>query len=171
MAYTRAEKALRRLFLALILGAVAFFIYDEYSEARMRYRIKYTLSTMRKIGYAWEQRATDLNRYNAAGGSVLILPAINQSEAVTFPYRLEVRDVSAMLVPKYIKQLPRDEWDRDFEFWVDKPYPMAGDVRSENYLIRSAGADGVFVPVSVEPCSGWNCDLVFSNGMVVTRWP
>src|SRR2546430_5507233 len=95
-----------------------------------RSKQKRTMADMRTIATAWEARATDVNRYNAAG---VTLPTVSVSAATLGNY----------LSPTYVKTFPqRDGWGNNWNFWLDQG--MATATAAQVYAIVSGGKDGTF---------------------------
>jgi len=133
-----------------IIGILAAIAVPNLLTAINRAKQKRTMADMRSISTAWESRATDLARYNAAGLA-----------GVTNPVTID--DVSGMIAPTYIKEVPRfDGWSREFSCFLDQPMggPAAG-----NYAIISAGRDGTISTTPyLGPFASFDCDIIFSNG-------
>jgi hypothetical protein len=74
-------------------------------------------------------------------------------------------DMSAMLVPTYIKVMPQlDGWGRPFDFAASQPVGSA--TTAEEYAIRSAGRDGIFSSsYVVGGTTNFDCDIVYSGGV------
>ena len=129
-----------------IIGILAAIAIVNYFSAIARTRQKRTMADIRTIAMAWDTRASETRTYTAAGFS--------------FPSPMVYADVYDVLVPTYLKSVPRiDGWGNPLEFGAN------GDV----YGIRSAGRDGLYegttyVPGIVETPDG---DIVFSNGNFV----
>jgi type II secretion system protein G len=132
-----------------IIAILAAMAIVNYTAALTRARQKRTVADIRTIATAWESRATETARYNAAGFS---FPA----DPLTYA-RLE-----EMLVPTYTKNLPRaDAWNRPLQFAIE------GDPAHE-YAIRSPGRDGVYEASYVQGATNDpDCDIVYSGGSFV----
>jgi len=109
---------------------------------------KRTMADMRSIATAWEARATDFNRYNAAG-----LDFTMPSTPVAY------ETLSHQLIPTYIKNLPeRDGWNHPFEMYDTK----------DAYAVRSLGKDGKRdAKLTTGTTSDFDCDIIFANGNFV----
>src|SRR5437588_4537932 len=59
------------LIVVAIIGILASIAIPNLLTAMQRSKQKRTMADMRTIGTAWEARATDVNRYNAAGMTLL----------------------------------------------------------------------------------------------------
>ena len=81
------------LIVVAIIGILAAIAIPNLLTAMQRSKQKRTMADIRSIATAWEARATDVNKYNAAG-------------AVTLPAGVVDTTLSAALSPTYIKQLP-----------------------------------------------------------------
>src|SRR3954451_19149870 len=87
------------LIVVAIIGILAAIAIPNLLTAMQRSKQKRTMADMRSIATAWEARATDTNRYTAAGGLSLPSTSIGQSA------------LAGMLAPTYIKLLPsKDGW-------------------------------------------------------------
>jgi type II secretion system protein G len=143
------------LIVVAIIGILAAIAIPNLLTAMQRAKQKRTMADMRSIATAWEARATDVNRYNAAG-SIL-------GTTATFA------QVSAALTPTYIKNLPqKDGWGKDYDFSVDQAWG-GGGTAAQQYAIQSAGRDGTVVSApAVGATTNFDCDIVYSNGSFVT---
>jgi hypothetical protein len=152
----RTSMAQWAIMLLTIISFAGFTLQasSNLSEAVQRSKQKRTMAEMRTIATAWEARATDLNRYNAAG-------------AVTLPgVAVSAEEVNRHLAPRYIKRVPAlDAWGRPYTFHLDVAF--AGSRIAENYAIRSFGRDGKASPLVAGSTSDYDCDIVFSNGSFV----
>src|SRR4051794_14793261 len=93
------------LIVVAIIGILAAIAIPNLLTAMQRSKQKRTMADMRSIATAWEARATDLNKYNAAG--VLTYP----STGVT------VGNLNTYLAPTYIKSFPqKDGWGNSWRF-------------------------------------------------------
>src|SRR5690242_678753 len=89
------------LMVVAIIGILAAIAIPNLLVAIQRAKQKRTMVNIRNIATAWEARATDVSKYNAAGMAGASVP-------VPLP------DLADALEPTYIKVLPRkDGWDRD----------------------------------------------------------
>lgn len=157
------------LVVVAIIGLLAAIAIPNLLNALQRAKQKRTMADMRSIATAWEARATDVKRYNAAGAiSALALC----TEVLTGD------QMRSMLTPTYIKPLPtHDGWNNPLRFRTDAPYPFTpsgGDATA--YVIWSAGKNG-----TPNGASGWDAtpaspgggttsfddDIVFTNGTFV----
>src|SRR5437870_6346829 len=87
------------LIVVAIIGILAAIAIPNLLTAMQRSKQKRTMADMRTIATAWEARATDLNKYNAAG------TCSQPTGAVT------VGDLNAYLAPTYVKTFPvKDGW-------------------------------------------------------------
>ena len=133
-----------------IIAILAAIAVPNLLTAINRAKQKRTMADMRSISSAWEARATDLARYNAAGVAGI-------STVIT------IDDVAAMIAPTYIKEVPRyDGWSRQFNCYIDRP--LSGPA-ANGYAIISGGRDGsVSTTVYLGPFASFDCDIIFSNG-------
>src|SRR5476651_2217805 len=86
------------LIVVAIIGILAAIAIPNLLTAMQRSKQKRTMADMRSLATAWEARATDVNKYNAAA-----IP--DQAVQIT------TANLTAGLTPTYIKVLPaKDGW-------------------------------------------------------------
>src|SRR3954469_13050 len=87
------------LIVVAIIGILAAIAIPNLLTAMQRSKQKRTMADMRTIATAWEARATDLNKYNAAG-------------AITIPTQtVDMGTLGTYLAPTYVKTFPnKDGW-------------------------------------------------------------
>lgn len=149
----RREKGFTLVEMLIAVGIIAILAaiaVPNLLTAINRAKQKRTMADMRSISSAWESRATDLARYNAAGVAGISVP-------------VAIDDLSAMIAPTYIKQMPRlDGWSRDFHCYIDQ---NLNGPAANGYAIISGGRDGsVSTTVYLGPFASFDCDIIFSNG-------
>jgi type II secretion system protein G len=142
------------LIVVAIIGILAAIAIPNLLTAVQRSKQKRTMADMRTIATAWEARATDVNRYNAAG--------------ITFPTSgVQISDLNTFLSPTYVKTFPvKDGWGIGFGLGVDQSWGTTAPAHV--YAIISYGRDSV-------PQSSWSggattnydCDIVYSGGAFV----
>lgn len=144
------------LIVVAIIGLLAAIGVWNYLIALDRAKQKRTITDIKSIATAWEQRAFDLQGYNAAG------------EVFTFPDEsVSYSELTAALAPTYLRTIPqKDGWGNDFGFGLDAAFGSAE--KASVYAIRSAGRDGAF-DESYESAAttSFDCDVVFANGAFV----
>jgi type II secretion system protein G len=139
------------LIVVAIIGILAAIAIPNLLTAMQRSRQKRTMADMRTIATAWEARATDLNRYTAAGAA----------GDITWPTTDKtITDVLAMLRPTYMRKIPEyDGWGTLF----------AVGYTDDNYAIQSYGADksknqtATTTPQAITTNS-FDCDIILSLG-------
>jgi general secretion pathway protein G len=151
---TNGFSILELLIVVAIIGILSLIVISNYLTAMTRARQKRTMADMRTIAIAWESRAGETRAYNAAGAtfSVPVTP-------------ITVGSLSALLVPTYLKNLPKvDGWGKSLDFSADAA------TNAKTYAIRSAGADGAFSGNAYETgtTTDKDCDIVYSGGSFVT---
>jgi type II secretion system protein G len=149
------------LIVVAIIGILAAIAIPNLLTAMQRAKQKRTMADMRSIATAWEARATDVNRYNAAG--------ITAGQAQSVDAGL----LSGALTPTYIKNLPRnDGWGKAYEFGTDVAFANGTGPAAQQYGIQSAGRDGTMVAAGspVGATTNFDCDIVYSNGSF-TQYP
>jgi type II secretion system protein G len=143
------------LIVVAIIGILAAIAIPNLLTAIQRSKQRRTMSDMRTIATAWEARATDMNRYNAAGLDGISAP-------VSFG------QLATALAPTYIKQVPlADAWGRQFLSETDTPWgdPLA----ATKYVIISAGRDQLISTTQYTGAfSSFDCDIIYSNGTFIT---
>jgi type II secretion system protein G len=145
------------LIVVAIIGILAAIAIPNLLTAMQRSKQKRTMADMRSLATAWEARATDMNKYNAAAAA-----AITQVQA---------SDLTANLTPTYIKVLPaKDGWGVGYSFSADQSW--GGATAAQTYWIRSYGKDGLpdtwTTSISTaQPTTQFDCDIVYSSGSFV----
>jgi type II secretion system protein G len=144
------------LMVVAIIGILAAIAVPNLLMALHRSKQRRTMTDMRNIATAWEARATDVTRYNAAGS--VSVPSVVVSVTALAPY----------LEPTYIKEMPlRDGWGTTYGCFADQA--LGGTAGATQYAIVSAGKDQVFTdPPILGPFTHYNCDIIFTNGTFVS---
>ncbi|HEX3577723.1 MAG TPA: prepilin-type N-terminal cleavage/methylation domain-containing protein, partial [Thermoanaerobaculia bacterium] len=92
------------LIVVAIIGILAAIAIPNLLTAMQRAKQKRSMADMRTIATAWEARATDVNKYNAAGAFVptsVVAPSV----------------MTSRLSPTYIKSMPvNDGWGNAWVF-------------------------------------------------------
>ena len=141
------------LIVVAIIGILAAIAIPNLLTAMQRSKQKRTMADMRTIATAWEARATDLNKYNAAGA--LTLPSKDAG----------LGNLTTYLAPTYVKSFPtKDGWGNKWGFYVDQDW--GATTAAQQYAIISGGKDGA-IQATAEPggaTTNFDCDIVYSNG-------
>jgi type II secretion system protein G len=141
------------LIVVAIIGILAAIAIPNLLTAMQRSKQKRTMADMRTIATAWEARATDLNKYNAAGA--LSLPGTSAG----------ISNLTNFLAPTYVKSFPsKDGWGNQWEAYIDQAWGSA--TAAQVYAIISGGKDGG-VNISSDnggPTTNFDCDIIYSNG-------
>src|SRR5690349_18930649 len=143
------------LIVVAIIGILAAIAIPNLLTALQRSRQKRTMADMRTISTAWEARATDLNKYNAAA-----IPGGFPSVSV------DPTTLTAYLCPTYIRSFPqKDGWGTAFSFYADQSW---GGAAAQQYGVQSFGKDGADSGTVVGATTNFDCDIVFTNGTFIT---
>ncbi len=142
------------LIVVAIIGILAAIAIPNLLTAMQRSKQKRTMADMRTIATAWEARATDINRYNAAGLTM-------QTASVT------IDNLTTFLSPTYVKTFPRrDGWGNNWGLAADQAWATA--TAAQIYQIISYGKDGApQSSYSGGATTNFDCDIVYSNGTFV----
>ena len=148
------------LIVVAIIGILAAIAIPNLLTAMQRSKQKRTMADIRTIATAWEARATDVNKYSAAGASQFTWP----TSAVDGP------SLDGMLSPTYIKSLPqKDGWSNNYDFYTE--FAMGNTQPANVYVIHSPGKNGSFEAVPSAATGGattnFNSDIIYSNGSFV----
>jgi type II secretion system protein G len=145
------------LIVVAIIGILAAIAIPNLLTAMQRSKQKRTMADMRSIATAWEARATDVNKYNAAGYAYL---------QTDMPFG----NLESVLTPHYIRQLPEnDGWGTPWKFSV----LAVNTANAQQYQIVSYGRDGAASLTSdadSPTTTNFDCDIVYENGTFVV-WP
>jgi type II secretion system protein G len=144
------------LIVVAIIGILAAIAIPNLLTAMQRSKQKRTMADMRTIATAWEARATDINRYNAAG---ITLP----TGSVT------IDNLTTFLSPTYVKTFPRrDGWGNNWGLAADQAWGDSTKA-AQVYVIISYGKDGASQgsTYSGGATTNFDCDIVYSNGTFI----
>src|SRR6266571_4979847 len=96
------------LIVVAIIGILAAIAIPNLMTAMQRAKQKRTMADMRTIATAWEARATDTNRYNAAGAITAITTCNNS---------IDYHGLTGALSPTYARLMPlHDGWGNALHF-------------------------------------------------------
>ena len=171
--YSKIEIALLCLFVILAIGGVGSSIGIGCYRGNQISRLRRTMVDMGAIATAWEARAEEIRRYNAAGAAVTVPPVTTPTGSTAYPGGLTLRytygpdALAPILAPTYIREFPRvDGWGNAWRFATDAPF--GGSEPAEIYLIQSPGANGRFDPIVRGNIVNYDCDIVYSNGTFIS---
>jgi type II secretion system protein G len=141
------------LIVVAIIGILAAIAIPNLLTAMQRSKQKRTMADMRTIATAWEARATDTNKYNAAG---LTYPTTDAG----------LGNLQNFLSPTYVKTFPsKDGWGNLWFFGVDQAWGTG--TAAQQYSIVSGGKDGAIATASAQnggATTNFDCDIIYSNG-------
>ena len=90
-----------------IIGILSAIAIPNLINALQRAKQKRTMVSIRNLATAWEARASDQSKYNAAGISGASVP-------------VPLIDLAGELEPTYMKVVPRkDGWERDLTCYAE----------------------------------------------------
>ncbi len=143
------------LIVVAIIGILAAIAIPNLLTALQRSRQKRSMADMRTISTAWEARATDQNKYNAAGASNFPTVAVS------------VANLQAYLCPTYVRTFPaNDGWGQGFLMFADQDW--GGATAAQQYGIKCLGKDGKAEATITEgPTTSFDCDILFTNGTFI----
>ena len=148
------------LIVVAIIGILAAIAIPNLLTAMQRSKQKRTMADTRTAATAWEARATDVNKYNAAGAISAITLCTNDVTA----------NLSGALVPTYIKLLPlKDGWGHSYRFRTDQAWNST-TAQAQNYIVWSPAKDNAFTATGSSTggaTTNFNDDIVFTNGVFV----
>jgi len=142
------------LIVVAIIGILAAIAIPNLLTAMQRAKQKRSMADARTIATAWEARATDLNRYTAAGAAGDITwPATDKP----------ITSVTPLFAPTYTKKVPLyDGWGTLFYVGYT----------ADNYAVKSYGADeketttATSTPQAITT-NNFDCDIIISDGNFV----
>ena len=153
------------LIVVAIIGILAAIAIPNLLTAMQRSKQKRTMADMRTAATAWEARATDTNKYNAAAGALSVIGLATN----------DATGLSGALVPTYIKLLPvKDGWGNKVRFRTDQAWNNAAP--AQNYVVWSAAKNGDAAGTNGFDATSsgaggattnFNADIVFTNGVFV----
>jgi type II secretion system protein G len=140
------------LIVVAIIGILAAIAIPNLLTAMQRAKQKRTMADMRTIATAWEARATDVNKYNAAGAGITL-------PSVTLPGGT----MTTILSPTYVKSLPpKDGWGNDWKYLSDVAF---NGTAAQQYAIISFGRDGkVEGTWAGASTTNFDCDIIYTQG-------
>jgi type II secretion system protein G len=158
------------LIVVAIIGILAAIAIPNLLTAMQRSKQKRTMADIRTLATGWEARATDVNKYNAAGTITAITSCSNN---------VTPQQLSGALSPTYIKLMPaKDGWGNPLLFMTDQAWNNVAPAQA--YLIWSAAKNGTTAVPTGNNATGFegtaatggattnfNNDIIYSNGSFV----
>ena len=141
------------LIVVAIIGILAAIAIPNLLTAMQRSRQKRAMADRRTVATAWEARATDTNKYNAAAA---------------FPTNsIDLSDLGKYITPTYMRSFPQnDGWDHPFHAYADQPWGNA--TPAQTYGLKCFGKDGTDDGTVIEgPTTNFDCDIVFQQGQFI----
>ena len=146
------------LIVVAIIGILAAIAIPNLLTAMQRSKQKRTMADMRTIATAWEARATDVNRYNAAG---FTMPTNN----------VTIDNLSTYLAPTYVKTFPqKDGWGTNWQFATDQPWGQSSTPAQVYAIVsygKNAASDSIVNGGAGGATTNFDCDIIYSNGTFV----
>ena len=141
------------LVVVAIIGILAAIAIPNLLTAIERSRQKRTMVDVRNLATAWEARAVETGRYNAAAAGVT---------GADKPVDLNALETA--LAPTYIRDMPRiDGWGFPLSCYTSVDWGTA--TNAAVYAIISPGKDGtVAATQALGATTSFDCDIIFSNG-------
>lgn len=141
------------MIVVLIIGVLAAIAIPNLLTGLQRSRQKRTMADMRTIATAWEARATDNSRYNAAGYTTLAV-------------QIQLSELEVLINPTWIRTVPdRDGWGNRWQFRTE--FATSSSNNAQRYQIISYGSNGVSEGSTVGVTTNFDCDIVYENGSFV----
>jgi type II secretory pathway pseudopilin PulG len=143
------------LVVVAIIGILAAIAIPNFLTAKQRASQKRTMADIRSLATAVEAYSVDNNEY---------------------PKGAAPADLSAVLVPKYMRAIPSvDGWGNGLRYVCVKDATSPQSEKCVGYVIGSAGRDGRFELDSIETLAAqepkattnFDCDIVYSKGNFV----
>ena len=134
------------LIVVAIIGVIAAIAIPNLLSAMQRAKQKRTMADMRQIAMAWESRAIDAGRYNAAGISLCCNTPVTEAEALQ------------LLSPTHIFPLPEhDGWMAEFEYSFNSDASQYQIISYGRYSEKDSSYAG-------GTTNRFDCDIVYSGG-------
>jgi type II secretion system protein G len=145
---------LELLVVIAIIGILAAIAIPGLLAAIQRSKQRRTMADMKTLATAWEARAADTGRYNAAG-------AVNVDGA---DQEVDIALLAGEISPTYIRTVPHhDAWGNTYSCYLDKAW--GAPEKAGKYAIISPAKDGVIAdPVMLGPMTNYDCDIIFGAG-------
>ena len=141
------------LIVVAIIGILAAIAIPNLINAMQRARQKRTMADIRAVAISWEERASDVNGYSAAGAGLTWPVAVADGIDALVP----------LLQPTYIRRVPTmDGWGHKFA--------TASGCSNQCYSVESFGKDGLNETETqgdIIIITDYDCDIIYSDGTFV----
>lgn len=141
------------LVVVAIIGILASIAIPNLLVAVQRSKQKRTMVDIRNLATAWEARAVETGRYNAAAAG-----ASGADKVV------DLANLQNALAPTYIRSMPRlDGWGFPLSCYTSVDWGTS--TNASIYAIISPGKDGTIAAAqALGATTSFDCDLIYSNG-------
>jgi len=146
------------LIVVAIIGIIVAIAIPNLLNAIQRAKQKRTMADMRSAGTAAEAYAVDFNHYPAAAATVSLPSGFSTGfPTSSFGDPGASGKFNALVAPTYIRVLPLvDGWQSYYRY--------GADTSKQNYVVVSAGKDGVGTAFVGGETTTFNADIWFCDG-------
>ena len=152
------------LIVIAIIGIIAALLIPNFLDALQKAKQKRTVADVRNTGTAMFSWLTDQVGAAAAGASASV-------ELGSYGGAMEAADVSSVLVPQYMQEVPAlDGWKEPYEYYLKTASPLDPQVMAIRSTGRNKTAEGEDYSVTSFDPTDYDQDIVWADGFFV-RWP